>query len=128
MRFMEQAKEAKHNKSKMSTAEEKICNIFKNFEENYWGKKSHQIETYLIRDIIVLRSQGNLSPAEEQLARTEEGKVLIKQLKVKELSSIKNILKFHLENKLNLQVLSLVIDNNPELDETIIVCRLNKEL
>lgn len=71
---MEQAKEAKHNKSKMSTAEEKICNIFKNFEENYWGKKSHQIETYLIRDIIVLRSQGNLSPAERTTCQNRRRK------------------------------------------------------
>lgn len=125
---MKELKKKEEKYISMTPFEEEICSVFKNFEENYWEKKSQQVEAYSIRDILVIRSQGSLSPAEEQLVKNEEGKILLKELKIKELSSIKNILKFLLENKLNIQILSLVIDNTPELDETIIVCRLNRIL
>ena len=78
--------------------------------------------------MIIIRSCGNLSPAEEEFAKTEEGRILLKQLKIKEMNGIKNVLKFMLENKLNTQVLSLTIDTNPELNETIIISRLKEQL
>jgi len=112
----------------MSPREKEIAAIFRKVEKKYWGKKTSQLKIYLVDDLIIIRSYGNLSPAEEEFAKTEEGRLLLKQLKVKELDGIKNVLKFMLENKLSTQVLSITIDTNPELNETIIISRLKESL
>lgn len=118
----------KTDQKEMSPREEEIAAIFRKVEKKYWGKKSNQLKVYLVEDLIIIRSCGNLSPAEEEFAKTEEGRILLKQLKVKELDGIKNVLKFMLENKLRTQVLSITIDTNPELNETIIISRLKESL
>jgi uncharacterized protein YbcI len=118
----------KTDQKEMSPREEEIAAIFRKVEKKYWGKKSNQLKVYLVEDLIIIRSCGNLSPAEEEFAKTEEGRILLKQLKVKELDGIKNVLKFMLENKLSIQVLSITIDTNPELNETIIISRLKESL
>lgn len=118
----------KTDQKEMSPREEEIAAIFRKVEKKYWGKKSNQLKVYLVEDLIIIRSCGNLSPAEEEFAKTEEGRILLKQLKVKELDGIKNVLKFMLENKLSTQVLSITIDTNPELNETIIISRLKESL
>jgi uncharacterized protein YbcI len=118
----------KTDEKEMSPREKEIAAIFKKVEKKYWGQKSSQLKIYLVDDLIIIRSCGNLSPAEEEFAKTEEGRLLLKQLKVKELDGIKNVLKFMLENKLNTQVLSITIDTNPELNETIIIARLKEQL
>jgi len=112
----------------MSPKKKAIAAIFRKVEKKYWGEKTSQLKIYLVDDLIIIRSYGNLSPAEEEFAKTEEGRLLLKQLKVKELDGIKNILKFMLENKLSTQVLSITIDTNPELNETIIISRLKEQL
>jgi uncharacterized protein YbcI len=43
----------------------------------------NQLKIYLVDDLIIIRSCGNLSPAEEEFAKTEEGRILLKQLKIK---------------------------------------------
>jgi len=118
----------KTDTEEMSPRKKEIAAIFRKVEKKYWGKKSSQLKIYLVDDLIIIRSYGNLSPAEEEFAKTEEGRLLLKQLKVKELDGIKNILKFMLENKLSTQVLSITIDTNPELNETIIISRLKEQL
>jgi len=118
----------KTDKEEMSPREKEIAIIFRKVEKKYWGKKSNHLKIYLVDDLIIIRSCGNLSPAEEEFAKTEEGRILLKQLKIKEMNGIKNVLKFMLENKLNTQVLSLTIDTNPELNETIIISRLKEQL
>jgi len=112
----------------MSPKKKAIAAIFRKVEKKYWGEKTSQLKIYLVDDLIIIRSYGNLSPAEEEFAKTEEGRLLLKQLKVKELDGIKNVLKFMLENKLSTQVLSITIDTNPELNETIIISRLKESL
>lgn len=118
----------KTDKVEMSAQEKEIADIFRKVEKKYWGKKSNQLKVYLVDDLIIIRSCGNLSPAEEEFAKTEEGRVLLKQLKIKEMDGIKNVLKFMLENKLSTHVLSITIDTNPELNETIIISRLKEQL
>jgi len=118
----------KSKQKMMSPKEEEIAEIFRKVEKKYWDKKSKELKVYLVDDLIIIRSTGNLSPAEEEFAKTEEGRVLLKQLKVKELDGIKNVLKFMLENKLNTQLLSITIDTNPELNETIIISRIKESI
>jgi len=108
----------------MNDKEKEIANFFLEFEKKYQGKAARQVEAYLVRDIIDIRSTGSLSPAEEELAKNEEGRLLLKQLKAREMESTKNILKFQLENLMDTQIISLTIDTIPELDENIVVTRL----
>lgn len=118
----------KNKKKIISPKEKEIAEIFRKVEKKYWDKKSKELKVYLVDDLIIIRTKGSLSPAEKEFAKTEEGRALLKQLKAKELDGIKNVLKFMLENKLNTQLLSITIDTNPELNETIIISRLKESL
>jgi len=54
------------------------------FEKEYMGRGPEQTKTYIISDMVVIRLQHVLTPAEQQLAKTgndAKGRTLIKQVR-----------------------------------------------
>ena len=80
----------KHEHCGESAQEMSIADAIQHFEQEYMGRSSRYIRVYLVKDIAVVRARGMLSPAERQLASTHEGRVLIKQLWVKEMEGLKS--------------------------------------
>ena len=81
-----------------SAQEVSIADAIQHFEQEYMGRSSRYIRVYMVKDIAVVRARGMLSPAERQLASTHEGRVLIKQLWVKEMEGLKSVLRYRLES------------------------------
>ena len=79
-----------------STLEASIADVIRRFEQEYMGRSSRHIRVYPVQDIAVVRARGMLSPAERQLASTHEGRVLIKQLWVKEMEGLRSVLRYRL--------------------------------
>ncbi len=61
-----------------------ICQGISRFEQDYMGRGPKDIHAHLIGDLIVVRLQGVLTAAEQQLVKTlpaEKGRELLKQVR-----------------------------------------------
>lgn len=117
----------KHEHCGESAQEMSIADAIQHFEQEYMGRSSRCIRVYLVKDIAVVRARGMLSPAERQLASTHEGRVLIKQLWVKEMEGLKSVLRYRLECLIAMPLSGLTLDIDPREDEWIAVIRLRPE-
>ena len=116
-----------HGHSGESAQEVSIAEAIQHFEQEYMGRSSRYIRVYLVKDIAVVRARGMLSPAERQLASTHEGRVLIKQLWVKEMEGLKSVLRYRLESLIGMPLSGLTLDIDPREDEWIAIIRLRPE-
>jgi len=99
-----------------------------NFEKEYMGRGPKEIKTYIIKDMIFIRLKGVLTPAEEQLAKTDEGANLIKKVRVQLLESAKALLSIMVNEITGYNVISLHTDISTKTGERIIVFTLDKDL
>ena len=60
-----------------------VCDGIRHFEQEYRGRGPKGIRAYLLGDFIVIRLEGLLTPAEQQLAKlpSEKGRDLLKQVR-----------------------------------------------
>lgn len=99
-----------------------------NFEKEYMGRGPKEIKTYIIKDMIFIRLKGVLTPAEEQLAKTDEGANLIKKVRVQLLESAKVLLNSIIKEITGYNVISMHTDISTKTGERIIVFTLNNDL
>ena len=61
-----------------------VCEGVSRFEQDYMGRGSKSIHTHLLGDLLVVRLQGVLTDAEQQLVKSlsaEKGRDLLKQVR-----------------------------------------------
>ena len=51
------------------------------FEQEFMGRGPDDVRTFVVRDLVVVRLKGVLTPAERQLAKTVEGVDMVKRLR-----------------------------------------------
>ncbi len=91
---MKKAKAVKSSRSK-GRLEADISEAIIKFEREYMGRGPESARTYILDDLIVVRLQGVLTPAETQLARNEgefRGRTLIKQVRMELLEKARPLL------------------------------------
>lgn len=115
----------KLNKRQM---EAQISTAIINFEKEYLGRGPKEIKTYIMKDLIIIRLKGVLTPAEEQLAKSDEGALLIKKTRVLLLESGKSLLKNLIKEITGFDVLSMHSDISTKTGERIIVFTLSNNL
>ena len=59
--------------------ESDICDSIIKFEKEYLGRGPKEGKVFILGDMILVRLKGVLTPAEEQLLKTDEGPALIKK-------------------------------------------------
>lgn len=96
------------------------------FERDNFHRTVRRVRIHLVDDLILLRLQGVLSPAERSLAESREGQMLMRQLLVREFDEVHELLILRLnEVLLRRRVRSLSVDLDPAADERLIICRLD---
>lgn len=91
------------------------------FEVEQMGRGPADVRTYVIGDAIFVRLKGLLTPAERQLAQSEEGRTLIKNLRRELVEASRPMLQRAIEEITGSQVVSLFTDVSTETGERIIV-------
>jgi uncharacterized protein YbcI len=61
--------------------ESAIRNAIIKFEQEFMGRGPTDVRAFIIRDSILIRLKGVLTPAERQLAKSEEGIGMVKQMR-----------------------------------------------
>lgn len=108
--------------------EAKISESIIKFEKEFMGRVPIETITYIIKDIILVRLKGVLTPAEEQLAKTSEGAALVKETHVQLLEGARVLLRNIMIEITGCRIKSLHSDISTKNGERIIVFALDKNL
>jgi len=108
--------------------EAQISEALIKFEKEYMGRGPTEAKTYIIRDMIVVRLKGVLTPAEEQLTKTAEGADLIKRTRVQLLEGARILLENIISEITSCDVRSLHTDISTKTGERFIIFILDQDL
>lgn len=108
--------------------EAKISEAIIKFEKDYMGRGPTETKTYIIKDMVLVRLKGVLTPAEEQLAKIPEGADLIKKTRVRLLESARILLETMVSEISGCQVQSLHTDISTKTGERVIIFTLDENL
>ena len=101
------------------------------FEKEYMGRGPEQTKTYIIDDMIVVRLQRVLTPAEQQLAGASDemkGRTLIKQIRTELLEKARPLLERIITDLTGKSVKSLHTDISTVFGERVIIFTLDSSI
>jgi CheY-like chemotaxis protein len=110
-------------------SEAAICEEMVRFREDYLGWRTREIRVHIIRDLLVIRLQGVLTAAEQQLARSllpERGRDLIKQVRDHLLELSRPMLESIIHEVTGVKVLSMHHDISTVTGEEVVVFALSE--
>jgi uncharacterized protein YbcI len=99
------------------------------FEQDYMGRGPGQIHTHLINDLLVVRLQGVLTAAEQQLVKTLEnskGRDLLKQVRTHLIETARPVLEAMVMEVTGVKVLSLHHDISTATGEEVVLFTLTE--
>jgi uncharacterized protein YbcI len=106
-----------------------ICEGVKRFEQEYMGRGPRDIRAHLLGDLLVVRLQCVLSPAEKQLAKSsdsEKGRDLLKQVRAHLIETAKPLLEVMVCDLTGIKVVSLHHDISTVTGEAVLVFTLRE--
>lgn len=103
-----------------------ICEGIGRFEREYRGRGPKDMHAYLLGDFLVIRLQGLLTPAEQQLAEcpSEKGRDLLKQVRTHLIETAKPLLQALVQDITGVKVVSLHHDVSTVTGEEVILFTL----
>src|ERR1700691_959565 len=104
-----------------------ICEGMSHFEQNYMGRGPKNIHAYLIGDLLVVRLQGVLTAAEQQLVKTlpfDKGRDLLKQVRIQLIEAARPIMEALVQDVTGAKVLSLHHDISTVTGEEVVLFTL----
>ncbi len=104
--------------------EAEIAEAIVKFEREYMGRGPEEARAYLVDDLIVVRLRGVLTPAERQLAKSEDaahGRSLIKQVRMELVEKGRPLLEALVQDITGQSVLSLHTDISTVTGERVFV-------
>lgn len=108
--------------------EAEISNALIQFEKDYMGRGPMETRAYIVEDMILVRLKGVLTPAEQQLAKNQEGTPLIKRVRSSLLEQARELLTGEIEKMTGSKVISLHTDISTKTGERVILFTLNENL
>jgi uncharacterized protein YbcI len=97
------------------------------FEIEHMGRGPKDLQTHLIRDLVVVRLHGVLTSAEQQLVKTlpsENGRNLLKQVRTQLLESSRNLMVSMIEKIVEVKVVSFHHDISTRTGEEVVLFTL----
>lgn len=107
-----------------------ICDGISRFEQEYMGRGPKGIRTHLIGDLLVVRLQGVLTAAEQQLAKSmpaEKGRDLLKQVRTHLVETARPVMAAMVEEITGAKVISLHHDVSTVTAEEVVLFTLAAE-
>ena len=104
-----------------------ICEGVTRFEQDYMGRGPKNIHTHLLGDLLVVRLQGVLTAAEQQLVESlpaEKGRDLLKQVRTHLVETARPILEAMVQEVTGVKVLSLHHDISTVTGEEVVLFTL----
>lgn len=96
-------------------------------EKEYLGRGPVDARTHLINDMALVRLRGVLTPAEEKLAETQEGRALVKDARRQLFETSRSMLAEIVRQILGVELIDLFSDISTETGERIIILTVNRD-
>jgi uncharacterized protein YbcI len=104
-----------------------ICDGISHFEQDYMGRGPKDIHAHLIGDLLVVRLQGVLTAAEQQLVKSlsaEKGRDLLKQVRTHLIETARPVMEALVHEVTGVKVMSMHHDISTATGEEIVVFTL----
>ena len=104
-----------------------ICEGVSRFEQDYMGRGPKDIHAHLLGDLLVVRLQGVLTAAEQQLVKSlpaEKGRDLLKQVRTHLVETARPVLEAMVHEVTGVKVLSLHHDISTVTGEEVVLFTL----
>ena len=104
-----------------------ICEGVARFEQEYMGRGPKDIHAHLIGDLLVVRLQGVLTAAEQQLVKSlpaEKGRDLLKQVRTHLIETARPVMEAMVQEVTGAKVISLHHDISTATGEEVVVFTL----
>jgi uncharacterized protein YbcI len=98
------------------------------FEKNYLGRGPVEARTHLFHDMVLIRLKGVLTPAEEKLLETREGKTLVKETRRQLFDTSRPAMNQLVNEILNANLIDLFSDISLDTGERVIVLTLDRQI
>lgn len=105
-----------------------VCKAMTLFEQEYMGRGPKKVHTYLIGDLLVVRLEGVLTAAEQQLVKTlpsEKGRDLLKQVRTQLIETARSTLESIVLEITGTKVISLHHDISTVTGEEVAIFTLD---
>ncbi len=104
-----------------------ICQGMSRFEQDYMGRGPKNIHAHLIGDFLVVRLQGVLTAAEQQLVKSlpsEKGRALLKEVRTQLIETARPLMESMVQEATGAKVLSLHHDISTATGEEVVLFTL----
>jgi len=108
--------------------ENAIRNAVIKFEQEFMGRGPDEVRAFIVRDLVVVRLKGVLTPAERQLAKTTEGIDMVKRLRQNLIAQGRDKLCEQVRDITGAKTLALFTDIDVPLSERVFVFTLDREI
>ena len=98
------------------------------FEQEFMGRGPDDVRTCVVRDLVVVRLKGVLTPAERQLAKTAEGVDMVKRLRQNLIALGRDKLCEHVSEVTGAKTLALFTDIDVQLGERVFVFTVDRDI
>jgi uncharacterized protein YbcI len=105
-----------------------ICEGISRFEQEYMGRGPKDIRTHLVGDLLVVRLQGVLTAAEQQLVKAlpaEKGRDLLKQVRTHLLETGRPVMETLVKDVTGIKVVSMHHDISTVTGEEVVLFTLS---
>src|SRR5437868_11810466 len=106
-----------------------VCEGISRFEQEYMGRGPKDIHAHLASDLLVVRLQGVLTAAEQQLVKSlpaEKGRDLLKQVRTHLIETSRTLMEAMVEKITGVEVVSLHHDISTVTGEEIVLFTLRQ--
>lgn len=107
--------------------EAEISQAVVKFERDYMGRGPMDTKTHLLRDMVIVRLKGILTPAEHQLVKVQ-GVELLKEVRTKLLETGRQRLEKSIQEITGLPVVSMHSDLSTKTGERIVIFVLSEDI
>ena len=115
-------------KRRQSKTESAVSDEMMAFQHQFVGRGPDRIRTRVVEDLVIVRSFGVFTPAEKQLAKSHEGRRLIKAMRQQVLEAGRSILKGIVEKHTGSGVVSVHSDISTKSGELLDVFVLDRSV
>jgi len=98
------------------------------FEIDYMGRGPKETRVHIVEDLVVVRLKGVLTPAEEQLTKSIDGKELVKKMRATLIDKARPLLYQVVGDITGTRILDLYTDISTESGERVFVFALEDNL
>jgi uncharacterized protein YbcI len=108
--------------------ENAVRNAIIKFEQEFMGRGPDEVRAFVVRDLVVVRLKGVLTPAERQLAKTAEGVDMVKRLRQNLIAQGRDKLCEQITDITGAKTLALFTDIDVQIGERVFVFTLDRDV